>query len=407
MKNRHQRNKEKDLQARLKIAHRKKFFANLKMVCNLYAGYDLFSKLPPFCLERIYAVRLRGLILLPTEGTVAPPEVLKQMTEWLKIMMDLFIIELPNERGKIPLKVQLEEGFSLTLQIDKVKDEGNAAVQEAKEVLSYYKENEYFGLVLGKVYELMNAMAVLFTNLDSGLAQFTHTFKLIHDVKNVFYMRHIEPTRKHFVVEGHARPAVRIGWAYSNLLDWADIKPSQLGLSSNNDEPMPVFIQSHALMRLTERMGLTIGMMHFAAFHSIKQCQYHRDERGRILIAYNYFNKKTGYLVCSVEQDCVLVHTFLFLTNNGTPEGKKLFDLTGLQIMDKKYLAIDRLETLLSYSIEENELVKTIFMQADCGHLFSLKKEFIGERHTNSATIIADYLTKNLNFKSPPLVNIT
>ena len=44
----------------------------------------------------------------------------------------------------------------------------------------------------------------------------------------------------------------------------------------------------------------------------------------------------------------IVIRTFLFVTNNGTPEGKKLAQITGLQKLDKKYLALDKLSTFMT-----------------------------------------------------------
>jgi len=48
-----QKNKEKDHLARLKKQHRKQFFANLKVVCNLLAGYPTPGLFIPLSLDVI------------------------------------------------------------------------------------------------------------------------------------------------------------------------------------------------------------------------------------------------------------------------------------------------------------------------------------------------------------------
>jgi hypothetical protein len=136
---------------------------------------------------------------------------------------------------------------------------------------------------------------------------------------------------------------------------------------------MPVFIQSHALQRLEERTDLLPGVLQYSAYDSIQKFEYTLERDGRFLISFYYYLKKIGYLVASVINNRVLIHTFLFITNNGTPEGRKLSEITGLKKLDKKYLAIDKLSTFLSYRINDNEFVKKIFEKAGCGHLVNIE----------------------------------
>lgn len=183
-------------------------------------------------------------------------------------------------------------------------------------------------------------------------------------------------------------------------MDWVVIKPHQKGITK--DAAIPVFIQKHALQRLEERTDLLPGTLQFSVYDSIQKLEYIKDKGGRLMISYFYFFRKIGYLVASVVDNRLLIHTFLFITNNGTPEGIKLTQLTGLQKVDKKYLAIDRLSTFLSYRINENEFVKNIFEKAGCGHLVNIenKDPFLYiPNEAMSVEDIAKYLKKNPFFK--------
>jgi hypothetical protein len=398
MKNRHQRNVENNQRALAKIQHRKKFIANLKTVCNLYAGYDLYAKLPSFSIEKIYEGRLRGIVAKEGEGTTLESGMIETITFIIKELANSNFIELPNNKGKLSIALQLEEGFSLTNYIKHCKDDEFAAALEAKEALKPYDtEINYFNTFYATLYNMLTTIGVLLTDVSRGYVWVQHKFVVLKTMKSVFYVHDSVSPKEQFVVEGHSRPAYRVGWIYAgNTVEWCAIKPSQLGLPVGMaDEPMAVYIQHHALLRLKERMGLETGMMHYALFHSIKSCQYYHDKNGSLLIAYDYLFKRAGYLVSTIENGKVLIHTFLFITNNGTPEGKKLSELTGLELMDKKYLAIDKLSTLLAYNIEENEFVKNIFVQAGCGHLIgkAAAKHFVSSpTNTVDAGVIAKYL---------------
>ncbi len=142
-------------------------------------------------------------------------------------------------------------------------------------------------------------------------------------------------------------------------------------------------------------MGLLPGLLQYALFDSIRNLNYKVDKKGNVLIDFIYRQLKTGYLAASVVNNRLLIHTFLFITNNGTPEGKKLSKLTGMQAMDKKFLAIDKLSTFLSYKINDNAFVKKIFVKAGCGHLLEIKdlEHFLFNPGKEiSAETIANYL---------------
>lgn len=118
---------------------------------------------------------------------------------------------------------------------------------------------------------------------------------------------------------------------------------------------------------------------------------------GGYLFPYTYRNKRLGYLKANIFGDRLIFRTFLFLTNNGTPEGKKLAKLLGVQKADKKYLGIDNLNTFINSDIESNENLKRIFCQTGCGDLFELKT--IMKKNPSPTIHCADFLEKYLGLK--------
>ena len=104
---------------------------------------------------------------------------------------------------------------------------------------------------------------------------------------------------------------------------------------------------------------------------------------------------RLGYLSAVITGDKLVVLTFLFLTNNGTPEGKKLHDLIGLQKEDKKYLGIDKLSTFICSDIRQNEKLKDLFCKAGCGALFEISGAYLdqpNQKEISCAAYIARYL---------------
>jgi hypothetical protein len=391
-----QKNKEKDHLAQLKKQHRKQFFANLKVVCNLLAGYDLYSKFPVAFLEKIYEQRFHQVGVSADDTSISRKE-LKDFGEYLKAFLQVTYLDLPQVKSKVALGLLVIEGHSLIFLAKDLTDDEFPAARETRETLSSYLGLDYDLSFSKKIEDMLFAFGLMVSNFDHGYlwAHFSsEVTKTKTSVHHTFDLHKIAPIKESFKIEGHARPAYRVGWAFSRTgIVWAEIKPSQEGLTK--DAPLPVFIQAHALMRLEERMELPPGLVQFAVFDSFNNLNYQMDEKGHVLIDFIYRQLKTGYLAASVESNRLLIHTFLFITNNGTPEGKKLSKLTGLQAMDKKFLAIDKLSTFLSYKINDNVFVKNIFVKAGCGHLLEIKdlEHFLFNPGKEiSAETIANYL---------------
>ena len=137
------------------------------------------------------------------------------------------------------------------------------------------------------------------------------------------------------IIDDKPRPVVRLGYPFPNFgIEWITIKPSDLNIVNPfADIPLDVYIQTHAL---------------------------------------------------DIIEGKIVIRTFLFITNNGTPEGLKLQNITGLQKLDKKYLAIDKLSTFMTSDIGNNEKVRKIFTSAGCECLLELYEKS-NKTLTNSA----------------------
>ena len=161
---------------------------------------------------------------------------------------------------------------------------------------------------------------------------------------------------------------------------------------------LPLYIQRHALKRLDERLGLQPNNVHSHLFFSLyNQPVNYELDNGCTLIEFNMYEYKVGYLLTTLHEDKLVIRSFLFLTNNGTPEGRKLNALTGLEKLDKKYLEIDKLSTFTAYRIHEDKKLSAIFREAGCGSLLGAKNlqaisaEFTPDRDKST---LEKYLSK-------------
>ncbi len=78
---------------------------------------------------------------------------------------------------------------------------------------------------------------------------------------------------------------------------------------------------------------------------------------------------KIGYFVMTAEDGYLLVRTFLFITTEQTREGRRLASLTHLNLLDKRYLGIDRMDAFMTYNILGDPVLRALFEKAGCGSL--------------------------------------
>jgi hypothetical protein len=187
------------------------------------------------------------------------------------------------------------------------------------------------------------------------------------------------PERRNITIDGNTRPVIRVGWsvALGSAINWVTINPAQLNIHTLEPEkPIEVYIQSHALQRLSERLdSLEIWLIHLSTYYSLTNLVIVPSGFGYPLIELRIGKNRAGYFTYTLVDGILLIRTFLFIINNGTPEGKKLQEITGLGRLDKKYLAIDRISSFISSDIGENETIRNILVQCGCESLLHLNDE--------------------------------
>jgi hypothetical protein len=207
-----------------------------------------------------------------------------------------------------------------------------------------------------------------------------------------------KPATETLKVDGHNRIIYGLCVGREEGFIPVTITPEKLGLVGVLQKfPLNVFIQQHVLERIEIRLGKFFRSYHFMFIITaiLTEEPVPADTKNSFLFPVTWSRVKLGYLKADVIGDKLLIRTFLFLTNNGTPEGKKLGELVGLQKADKKYLEIDKLSTFVASDIKNSKKLKALFCEAGCGELFSLDKSLLDEHDRRNVTC-AEFLTKYL-----------
>ena len=200
-------------------------------------------------------------------------------------------------------------------------------------------------------------------------------------------------------IDGKKRSIFRLGVGMEKGISWLSVTPEKLGIHGVPEKlPLKAYIQKHAVERIKERLGKIFEDMNFfLVTNAVLECDVYPADGSSLLLSCKYDSIKVGYFKADIIGDKLLIRTFLFVTNNGTPEGKKLGKILGIQKEDKKYLGIDKLSTFINSDIEQNESLKAIFYQAGCGDLFGIK-DYIAQDQDHIIRC-ADYFSKYLGLE--------
>jgi len=195
------------------------------------------------------------------------------------------------------------------------------------------------------------------------------------------------------------RKAFRCGRPFVNTgIDWVTWEAEQLGLE-NLSGALPVYVRKHVLDRLHERLNFIrtpTWILNDFLWRSLREPRLLNVDNASMgfLVPYHLVDYRVGYLSCRIVERMVVVYTFLFLTMDGTPEGRNLRERLRVQRPDKEHLELDKLETFLFSDIKKDPGLLKLFRECGCGHLFEIvDKDFVSKRMTGYARDIRKYLS--------------
>lgn len=231
-----------------------------------------------------------------------------------------------------------------------------------------------------------------------------------------FILKCKKPETVQIMVDNIARAAYRCRGAFVEKLIEASICGTAIP-GRESKKQYPVFLQKHAIERIEERLdGLTLLLMQnvpeelrddclIKTFRRRNALAYIRQSlcvslmnpeiikfENSLLLAYKLNGNKIGYLPVRLIDEKVILTTFLFITMDGTPEGKKLHYELKLQRPDKEYLKLDRLETFLLSDVKDDAVLVRILCECGCDGVFNLVKLPV-ESIYKSADLCKKYLS--------------
>ncbi len=375
---------------------RVEYIEKIKLVANTLGGPGTFLLIPPVVLDVAYTLRYLVVVTAINHPEYTQRTVTSARNAVKKLMQHQhFAIKVDGKQ--VALDDFCTAGFTLyqMLAWSKLNDKGDDTAADFEWVIEFIRRldpvltDELCSKALKLLHELVNYICSSKNNAEDYFYWFTVQEKPKGKGSQSIIVLDINRRKadtRYFEIDGQRRLAHRVSWATAQHgFVETRIKFSDMGIKNNHpEEQVKIYIQKHALRRLEERIDcIKIEEIHVSIFASFLKPEIIKTTNNRMLVAFQLFNTKVGYLLAEYIDGAVLIHTFLFITNNGTPEGQKLTELTGLGKLDKKYLAIDKLSSFVKSDIGKNEKLKTIFEKAGCSSLLNIEEtvERISTKH--------------------------
>ncbi|MBB2148893.1 hypothetical protein [Pedobacter gandavensis] len=365
-------------------ALKERFLDRTRKIIVLIGGEELLEILHDVYLENLYELRYPGLKAKVAEGSDIDKVTVLKFNKLLQQQMEGMELTLPNG-NKIPFTWYLSEGITLTDSLGELETNGDPEFEKIKEHFSFCSDSGLFHR------DLQETLIYLVTDTCTLLSDFNdHIYRADltmtpyfakFNPQNDIMIHSFKPKKEKIDTNKGIRTAMRLGWP-SPEFNWEhhNVKPSLLGFKTTGlDVPLELYISTHTLDRLQERINIVPGIMHQILLLTFMDRKISHRWNGEVShVDFLVAGLKVGYLVVRLHGSKLVVHTFLFLTNNDTLEGEKLGRLLSVVKEDKKYLEIDTLPAFNSYHIDQNEKLSKLFNDAGCGSLLKLghMKEF-------------------------------
>ena len=282
------------------------------------------------------------------------------------------------------------------LLIDAALPKQAAAIKRAKAAAaSFYRQNiaEVLRILLRGVDQILSE----YTRIDRGIWWAGTTSATVADGRRQIQVTvHLARPRRIMVgLDGkRPQPAFWCGGPHGTQgVRWVSW-PSRFVRRGGDDSLLPVYVQQHALDQLRERVPITgPGVEDYLWQSLVDPKLLPGDRTDEFLAEYRLYQYVLGYLPVRRLPDKIIVKTFLFLTMSGTPQQRLLFKKLGLERRHREQQSLDQLTLYLTTDIQTDPVLRRVFAECGCGHLFDMiKPEFRADAEAGLAGKLRRFL---------------
>lgn len=386
-----------------KVLQRKAFYARICTICEKMVGQGYFELFPESNLRLMFAYRYPPIkIVLDGKRVMTEEEAKKYRRSLVTLLANHYVDTLTGER--ISYTRFLTDALVLIHFVQySISGRFRGAYNLISAFSPYFVGGDWYEHWKDGALRLMGVADIeLYDFYRGSVRSRADGMALVNPgEQNVIRVYRLSNQTCLQEIDGKKRVLAKLGVPSQKeikLFDWPLLRPSELGFEDMDDSmAMPLYAQQHALNRFEERTSFPPGYMqaYLADLFTNGKPKFQYYE-GRSLLECYIGKHKVGYFVVTPHGNKWVVRTFLFLTNDGTPEGRKLADLTDWQRMDRKYLMVDKMDAFLAYDISGDAGLRKLFVKAGCGSLLRFADEVvpIAGIKPESADYIYRYLGK-------------
>jgi len=355
------------------------FWKSFKDLINLIGEDDLYSLIPEHIKTLLYNQRFYALqIKYPKDFPLSKQE--KHDLELIfKNFQETHFVEIENKKFKIDVATFSTTLLSIFNLVKPLEDSDFSGAAKIKNKLMPIVENKDYWLEYYKnIFIICNTASMAVNRIDRiyHLKQGSNSMRK-SDWGAKYQIIDIEeelPEKRKIKINNETHVAYKFGGIFLSGFEWFTVNLETF-LPKSKQKIFDVFMQKHVVNRFSERIdyGANRILIYtlFVTFLKPVMIKY----KGLFLLEYSDRNVKLGYFAGTVVEDIFLIKTFLFITNNGTPEGDKLNELLKINRNDKDYLAINKLSTFLKMNSQDVDEIKDLFAAAGCETLFDMRSK--------------------------------
>ena len=342
-----------------------------------YDMYECWKRLPKKTRQEFTNHIIRPMRFERDAASGVEKSVLSALKKDIKAIIDSCYLVNKLHDTELELHDFLTAGISLRGNIKLYIDEENDDFDRWRElylILDFMLTREDDNPIL-RIYTHLNNMCYICTSIDSAYYWCEKSDYASTPPENyvclVYTLRKIPAEKTYVNINGKFRPVFRLGIAGHDGVDWASIPVDTTNAGDEKPRELPVFVQTHALNRLLERLApLEKPEIQVLLYEAFEEPRLSSGPGESHFIAFRYNNAKIGYLTYEILDTMVVVTTFLLLTQNGTFEGTMLNREYGLSKYAKQHFEIDRLHTFINTDVYQDEELKALFARCGCESLF-------------------------------------
>ena len=356
-------------------------------VCEACGAGDLFDSLTE--VERNYfeVARIPPIQLRKAAGHEIPAEVFSRFEELFRKTIQEDVVKAPPTGKLVSLGELLRTEAALRgmyLHSQKSTKPRAARWVERLASLNMFLED--------KVADAMSPMMRLWTLMCYYSATCGDMKRMMYPVKLQWESRTPEPSGIYQYFEISTLPAehrvFQIGQqkrrAYRLFVQSVvklKVYPAELstqvipGLEDQPERRLPVYVQEHVRLRMIERLDpLSEDEMDQLLGGTMMSPKTVPLRGGAFLIELQMYGCRLGYVVAEVVDDVVLMRTFLFVTQSGTPEGDRFNLRLRVGNEEKSYFRLDRLAPFMTTDLCQDAVFQEILRECGIGDLIEVVK---------------------------------